>query len=396
MGALRDVNVLVVSDAGALTVGETYHVGDEAMLRACVECVRRFAPNARITVMSSAPEWTSREYGVRAIERLAVARTADAHGSAARRVVASAACDRDLVLSSGDEEVLAEMASADVVIVAGGGNICSLYPGLLQERLAIAALSRWRATPLVVVSQTIGPSLARADVTAVSRMLAGALVVGVRERFSLAMLDSLGVKAHLQLDDALPLGTPPREPEPYIAVTMHRSQRRLDLGVMAQALDQLACHTGWRLLFVSHFESATPGWNDATLAEQLAARLTSSLEILPILRVQDTIEVTSRASLVVSTRYHPLVFGLGLGVPSVGIVQDAYHHVKLGGALAHAGLPEFAVPATSPCLADRLRDVASRRQEIAASLVACRAKWHTLREAHDIRVRAALLEAVDA
>ena len=366
------------------------------MLRACLEGVRRIIPNARVTVTSSAPAWTGCEYGVRSIERLAVARTPDAQGWQARQLVASAARDRDLVLAPTDQVVLAEVAAADVVVLAGGGNVCSLYPGLLQERLAIGALARWREVPLVVVSQTIGPTLARADVSAVCRLLGGASVVGVREQFSLTMLRSLGLRAHLQLDDALPLESTLRNPEPYIALTMHHSQRGLDLGAMAKALDGLARQTGWRLVFVSHFESATPEWSDVRTAEELAARLTADLEILPIQRVQDTMEVTSRASLVVSTRYHPLVFGLGMGVPCVGVVQDAYHHVKLAGALAHAGLGELAVPATSPRLTDTLRDVASRRQEIVTSILACRARWDALREAHDARVRAALLQAVNA
>ena len=396
MEPLRDVKVLVVADAGALAPGETYHVGDEAMLHACLEGVRRTVPNARVTVTSSAPEWTGHEYGVRSIERLAVARTADAEGWRARRLVASAACDRDLVLAPGDEAVLTAVAAADVVVLAGGGNISSRYPGLLQERLAIGALAGWRDVPLVVVSQTIGPTFARADLSAVSRLLASASVVGVREHFSLAMLRSLGIEAHLQLDDAFPLDLTPRSPEPYIAVTMHHSQRGLDLVAMARTLDRLAYLTGWRLLFVSHFGSATAEWSDARTGEQLAARLTAGLEILPLRRAQDTIDVTSRASLIVSTRYHPLVFGLALGVPSVGIVQDAYHHVKLAGALAHAGLGELAVLATSPHLGDTLHDVASRRQEIVASILAHRPRWHTLREAHDARVRAALLQAVDA
>jgi colanic acid/amylovoran biosynthesis protein len=289
-----------------------------------------------------------------------------------------------------------EVAAADVVILAGGGNICSLYPGLLQERLAVGALARRHRAQLIVVSQTIGPVLAPADVTAVARLLAGASVVGVREHFSLEMLARLGVAAHLHPDDALPLDQAPQAPEPYIAVTLHHGHRGLDLGAIAQALDELARWTGWSLVFVPHFESATAVWSDARTAEQLAALLTVHLQILPISRAQETIDVTSRASLIVSTRYHPLVFGLGLGVPCIGIVQDAYHHVKLAGALAHAGLGELTVPATSPHLAKTLHDAAARRRDIAALLAARRAQWHAMREEHEARVRAALCQGVDA
>jgi polysaccharide pyruvyl transferase WcaK-like protein len=46
----------------------------------------------------------------------------------------------------------------------------------------------------------------------------------------------------------------------------------------------------------------------------------------------------------VSTRYHPLVFGLAGGVPSLGIWTDEYTRRKLQGTLIHAGRPEDGMP----------------------------------------------------
>jgi hypothetical protein len=54
-------------------------------------------------------------------------------------------------------------------------------------------------------------------------------------------------------------------------------------------------------------------------------------------------QLTVAADLVISSRYHPLVFGLSAGVPSLGIFGDEYCRIKLTGALAHGNLDRWVV-----------------------------------------------------
>ena len=57
--------------------------------------------------------------------------------------------------------------------------------------------------------------------------------------------------------------------------------------------------------------------------------------------------VTQRAALVVSSRYHPLVFATAAAVPCLGLYRDAYTRIKLQGALAHVGMEAWCLSAAA-------------------------------------------------
>ena len=61
------------------------------------------------------------------------------------------------------------------------------------------------------------------------------------------------------------------------------------------------------------------------------------MRIAPVLPASQALWLTQRASLIISTRYHPIVFGLAGGVPAIGIWSDEYTRRKLQGALIHVG-----------------------------------------------------------
>ena len=80
--------------------------------------------------------------------------------------------------------------------------------------------------------------------------------------------------------------------------------------------------------------------------------------------------VTGQAALVVSNRYHPIVFGLHRGVPAVGICVDDYTEQKIRGVMEQLGVPSWAVSASAPeeVLAQAIAECWARREELAATL----------------------------
>ena len=115
-------SILIAGDIGGWT---TYHTGDEAMLAANIDGLRRLHPAVKITAFSFDPPWTSAHYGVRAIPPIGfwslpdddVRRnlwtelergTADPGPDAARAIDA--------------------IADADAVIISGAGNLRAAWP----------------------------------------------------------------------------------------------------------------------------------------------------------------------------------------------------------------------------------------------------------------------------
>jgi polysaccharide pyruvyl transferase WcaK-like protein len=189
--------------------------------------------------------------------------------------------------------------------------------------------------------------------------LSSARFVGLRELPSAALALKLGVPPELvwyQSDDALfleespaPLPMRARKSGPSIVVTIEPQVRaaggKLFDCLIAQ-LRKLSKTTGAPLILLPHAygSEAADAPSDLTEARLIAEGIGLSQTVVAAnLDASQAKQVTGDAALVISSRYHPIVFGLAAAVPSIGIFGDDYCRIKLQGALAHARLERFAI-----------------------------------------------------
>ena len=308
----------------------------------------------------------------------------------------------------------AALASADGLVVSGGGNLSSTWPDLLYERVALLHLARIFGKPAVVVGQTIGPKLAGDEYRLLAAALSSARFVGVRERPSAALALQLGVPSEriwYQSDDALFLKTYPHSVNPFfptpassvaprIAVTIDPQIRAAGKGLFGSLVSQLreiSVTTGAPLILIPHAfgneSAAVP--SDLTEAHLLAEELgLSSTVVAAGLDARQAMQFTGEAALVISSRYHPIVFGLAAGVPSIGIYGDDYCRIKLQGALAHAQLERWTLTyddVTRGKLLEMALELWSTREQVGRQIESCREAW---REEYHERW-AAILRALD-
>src|SRR5205085_2503623 len=116
--------------------------------------------------------------------------------------------------------------------------------------------------------------------------------------------------------------------------------RERALSVLASQLDALADSLQAALVFVPHVGGADAGedLSDGVAGRALAAHLRSRLLLLDTWQPREVRWLIGQAAMVVSTRYHPLVFAASAGVAALAIHTDDYTRIKLRGALAPAGL----------------------------------------------------------
>jgi hypothetical protein len=181
----------------------------------------------------------------------------------------------------------------------------------------------------------------------------------VRELPSAALALELGVppeRIWYQSDDALfpdgnpaPMTTSSRSGEPTIAVTIDHQVRAAGgelFGSLVSQLRKLSEATGAQLVLIPHAygrESAAAP-SDLTEARLIADGVGLSQTVVAAgLDADQARRITGDAAMVISSRYHPIVFGLGAAVPSIGIFGDEYCRIKLQGALAHARLERWAI-----------------------------------------------------
>jgi polysaccharide pyruvyl transferase WcaK-like protein len=341
-------NWVFVGDVGGR---QAYHVGDEAMLDANLDLFRRIVPGLAATVVSADPEWTAAAYGVASVPRprLPEACAGDRLGALLDELLADA---------SPAGAAVQAVAAADGLVISGGGNLSSRWPRLVLERAVLALAARRRNLPVIVLGQTIGPELCPPERELVAQMLQCASWVGVREAASYALALELGVaveRLSYQLDDAAHL--PPERPDgawaeelvrdekrPWIAVTIHPVEDPASDGQLIKALaaelQKIAQATRARLVLIPHAgRPIDDGWGDHAMGLALMRHLEPGcMVLLPEgLSARQARWLAGQAEFVVSTRYHPVVFGLAAGVPCLGVWTDDYTRVKLEGALSHAG-----------------------------------------------------------
>ncbi len=350
--------LVLIADVGA----ELFHVGDEAMLDANLAALRCREPGLEVTVISRRAAAVAARLGVPALA------APPAGALAAARL---------------PPDIAAALDAADGVFLSGGGNLSSSWPELLGQRILLLREAHRRGLPAVTGGQTIGPDLTPAERTALAEVLAGAGQVGVRELPSAALALQMGVppdRVIYQPDDAFflaglaPTGsTSPAAmaatvlPDaPFLAVTLDPSfgapSAHGGLGSLAAQLARFAAESGLRLVFLPHVgplagsgEMARPAEEQAERAEGgVGAALADLLRghgagcsLLPVMPPAETVWLTRQAALVVSSRYHPLVFATAAAVPCFGLHRDPYTRIKLQGALAHAGLTDRCLPAAA-------------------------------------------------
>jgi polysaccharide pyruvyl transferase WcaK-like protein len=392
----------IVADVGGL---EGFHLGDEAMLEANLDALRRWYPDIRFVASSRDPSFTAGRYSVRAIRPCSL--------SAIALPEPDWDSDADLRQRTGwllDDATVEAVREADGLIVSGGGNLCATWPEKLLERAALLHCAADLGKPAIVVGQTLGPELTPRLSTLLGAALGRARMVGVRESASFDLGRSLGLQnLCMQVDDAFFLEPRPKggEAARWLAAARRFILVALDpsLGSAANAqrleklaaqLDALASVIDADLVFVPHVgrtETADERTDDRWVGRRLSALLSTDLRQVDSWEPGEVRWLTGHAALVVSTRYHGVVFATAAGVPALGVHSDRYTRAKLRGALAHADLAGWAIDLDSAARGNLLTAGAElwhRREEVRYRLAALREKAVGLEQSRWERIGGAL------
>jgi polysaccharide pyruvyl transferase WcaK-like protein len=335
------------------------HVGDEAMLYANVLRLRRMFPDVRLTLLSRDPAYSAHTYQAEALRPFGFSTDAaqEDERSALLERIRARLNGGEATISESAQAVIDAVSTADGVFISGGGNLSSSWPHHLYERIALLECARAAGIPAVVTGQTLGPNLSAGHRQLLRGALPTAALVGLRERPSYLLALALDVPAErvvYQMDDALfmpdaPLTEAALPAEPFIAVTLHPMAHAFGertYSILAQQLDSIAHQTGCALVFIPHVAESNgrTDLSDVVVGEALEQALRAPLHRLPLLEPPQAVWATRQAAMVISSRYHPLVFATSVARPSLGLPTDEYTGIKLGGALYHAGLEQWIVP----------------------------------------------------
>ncbi|QCQ17946.1 polysaccharide pyruvyl transferase family protein [Microbacterium sp. RG1] len=371
------MSVLAIGDVGV--VDDLFHVGDEAMFDAAVVELRRRGIDT--IGVSSAPAETRERYGIDAVDRLGfVGLDRDA---AARRAeqLADAATGRALLAADDPARgVLDALDAVTGVLHTGGGNLASRWPVHIYERTTLTRMAAARGLPVIFSGQTFGPDLTADDEARLRAALAAAALVGVREGATDALVRSWGLDPRRQVDDASFLDAPAVAPASgplLVSLSGWYAHRPLDAvdAALARMIDTAAAITGAPIVFHAHFGPLADGdvRGDVVVHERVRARLQTPSRLETTADTAHAVALARSARLLISSRYHPVVFAAPSGVPVLALAADEYTRIKLTGALEPWGQDGVididdaaAASALLPALASgvaSLRDAAAERSD---------------------------------
>lgn len=337
--------------------GSVSHVGDEAMLEANIALFRQLVPGCEIKVAAGSG-WDGSLLGVKVVPRLEFSHDSEVEREAWLESLTA-------TLSNTDHPAVFAALACDALIISGGGNLSRSWPQHIYERIAMARLAASKGAKIILLGQTLGPEFRARERTLISELLQLSIWTGLRETYSYALALELGADRpalSYQLDDALFLeASRPAQhvldqlalsaDRPWIAVTVHplgeASVHNPSIVRLASGLRSISDAIGADLVFLPHVsfvnQEEIPGDSDFGEAIARALYANPSMRIAPLLPAAETLWLTQQASLVVSTRYHPVVFGLAGAVPAIGLWSDEYTRRKIQGALIHANRPGDAL-----------------------------------------------------
>ena len=259
------------------------NAGDEAILSALVTEIK--ALGHELTVLSSHPEKTARAHNVKAVSRT--------HPIALFRAISS--CN---VMFSGGGGLLQDKTSSRTL---------TYYLGLIGIALALRK-------QVVVFNQSIGP-LSTEGQKKVAKALQKTRNI-VRDRGSLALLESLGVQAELGGDPALLLKTTkPFERDENTVIIAPRGGQRPATQKLAEVAHSLEGE-GKKILLLAFQKE-----EDSSECKIIAASC-SKAEIVALKDPQDALTHISRAGLVIGVRLHAVILAAAVRVPFLGISYD--------------------------------------------------------------------------
>jgi polysaccharide pyruvyl transferase WcaK-like protein len=376
------VRIVAIGDIGV--VDGMIHIGDEAMFGALVAALRSRGVES-ITGISSNPAESADRYGIDAVEPIGFGSDRAQNEARMRDALGPAPDPRA-------RAVVEAVRAADAVVVAGGGNMTSLWPHHVFERATLGAIAAALGKPLVVTGQTIGPVLDAADGALVTGLLDSARLVGLREPSSLELVRGLSTsspassRAELTIDDASYLVDEPAAIGDYCLVSLASHVGAADRDAVVRETAALLDGLGMPVRFLAHFGSLVPGESrgDSVMHDRVMAAMRSPATVVTPTDSEAAARLARGASFVVSSRYHPVVFAVPAGVPALGIPVDGYTGVKLRGALGNFGqdglLPVDELVAgrggavASGVLARR-EEIRSRAAQLSPSKRAASADW---------------------
>ena len=329
-----------------LLVGTSYseHKGSAALLISSIDGLNRAIPDAHFFVCSTTPKLDKCTFKIPNSQIIPCRLT----NSTFELLVAAFAL-RTTGFSSSAFPMTKYLRDADIIVDISGDSYSSIYGKTSIASLGIRVISaKLLNTPIILYCQSIGPFYGRLDRTVAKFFLKLVDRVTVRESITEKHLKELGVSSYIYADQAFLLKSDPSSLKPFQFTNKEKPIIGINLSqhidslytnkssnkyreLMIQFIDILIERYDVNILVIPELRKKTvPAYDDYFVSKTIVSQLKHQDHVFII--QDDCSPSTLKAavgycSLLVSPRFHMVIFALSQRVPSIAI---AYSPKALG------------------------------------------------------------------
>ena len=265
--------------------------GDEAILSVIVNKLKFL--NADVTVFSSNPKFTKKNYGVKSVKSF------------------------DFI------KVIFTLITTDV-LVSGGGSLLqdvTSSKSLLYYCFIIFCALVFRKK-VIIFAQGIGPVNSKFNQLIVKKLLKRCVYVSVRDENSLNLLKKWNVNAELVCDPIYSVSVPKAGESNIVGVQL-RDYKTLSYNLLTKLAEQIVIEFSDRKIEIFSFQNRI----DLDLCKKFEGILKTlnpdiETEVVPAKPLRETIERLSNLEYLIAMRFHAILVGLMAGVKTCAINYD--------------------------------------------------------------------------
>lgn len=284
--------------------------GDEAILSVIVNKLKFL--NADITVFSSNPKFTKKNYGVKSVKTF------------------------DLF------NVFLTILKSDVLISGGGSLLQDVTSSKsILYYCFVIFLTLLFHKKVIIFAQGIGPVNKKINQKIVQFLLKRASYVSVRDENSLRLLKSWGIEPELVCDPIYSVSIPKVESSGAVGVQL-RDYKTMNYNLLTKLAEQIVVEFSDRKIEIFSFQNSI----DLDLCKKFEGILKAlnpdiDTEVIPAKPLKDTIERLSKLEYLVAMRFHAILVALMAGVKTCAINYD----IKVAKIADEANIPVISMDA---------------------------------------------------
>ncbi len=276
------------------------NIGDEAVLYCIIDKLRKNIPHVDITVLSNNPEYTSKTYKVKSVDRWYT------------------------------KHIIQSLHNCDILISGGGSLLQDITSNkTVPYYLAIVAMAKLLGKQVIYYSQGIGPITNRFNRLLTKIVTNQVDAIYVRDLSSKQLLQQLGVRRPIQLSidpvfDISPTTTISLPNAKRVGIYLREWNNIEQIVTAMVPTCKMLLKLGYHIYFIS-MQYKTDIKMASLIVDQLAIQLTDYTNVFIIdkqLNIHETLAYTANFDFIIGMRLHSLIIAYALNKPMIALSYD--------------------------------------------------------------------------